>query len=1141
MPSRTNPETRFAPAEYTGASNAAPETERLDVKVVVQPPEVFEDNTGKVLKVASTNNYSVVYRASNTGHEYVIYDESGKKVKGTDKIPALVIDGPKLGSILARTGSGMRIIDSGDYYGYTKPKDLLVSLNLPSSLEQELSAKLKTLFPQNNVLYDSHLRETRQVIISPESEIMSTGDKSRIVFRVDKTLYAYQTVNDQGRVLNPSEWLLTKVPDNSKIDADELKQSPYLREFMETQKGRPLEGLNVAIDNERGILNVIDTEKNIRIFSDASAGYAVDPNDKKTIYYLDPSNRELKSFQADQASLTQTQVETRQLPFQGTVLDLKFDPQGNFFLINVDEGGNRRLLIIEKDTLTTAAAIDGVEGHVDVDNLGNIYFVDKQKQLRLANTNFMTFPKGGLEQARKERRERLIKLRERFANIDLNAAGHGQTQTLSPDQMSEEQIIRTLGQQLRERFEPELAKANTIEDLDRLAINLEALKTDPELSPHPEIFLGLEDQIQKKINGLKADDFSRQIEEFKNLLEATGNARQALELDAKFTTLMQSRRGVLLTDPAQRKVIDIQLRALEAQKQQKIDQYANEIITALGERWQEVEQLIQDTGTAQELTALSTDAAVIEFEGLVAQIKDRKVSQGWRQKYREALKKRKLALENEVKASEEEERSRLAQILEESREIYEEIEQALEKEISDAKELTNWRRGNPLLSKFRAKIISLPDALRESEEKRLELLLRQKQRDTEHREVLNIPKKGGEVNFGHETFPIFEDVQVVWQPKVVPLSEGSAYGNLVFQDSLGRIYAPKMGSVPVDLKDPLTQETIALNRGAAEKYFESLKRKVPEFNDKWVLNTYNRDILSNIAKLSKIQVNEHRGILILEGEAGTGKNVLVDMFAHFTNRETFTFSCNFQSEKEDITYAFKFDPQRGTYQIDSRFIEMLQTPGATIVLDEINTLPPGVAKMLNPLLDYRRTIYLPDGRAIKADETVLIVATMNPQHYLGVKPLSQEVKSRARILYVDYPPEKKAGRETPYEAEILAKYTDDLAGVNQEEFEKLWDFVINNDRANGGDKFATKEREAALQKIHQIIKTANKIREAYQAFRTRKSNDVVEFVFSLRESVDIAAELNHVKDVKQAIKDVVLPKISEPDEKERVRTIIDNV
>jgi len=45
--------------------------------------------------------------------------------------------------------------------------------------------------------------------------------------------------------------------------------------------------------------------------------------------------------------------------------------------------------------------------------------------------------------------------------------------------------------------------------------------------------------------------------------------------------------------------------------------------------------------------------------------------------------------------------------------------------------------------------------------------------------------------------------------------------------------------------------------------------------------------------------------------------------------------------------------------------------------------------------------------AYKADPTVLIVGTMNPQHYLGVKPIAQEVKSRARIKFVEYPPEKR--------------------------------------------------------------------------------------------------------------------------------------
>ncbi|MCB0355281.1 MAG: AAA family ATPase, partial [Bdellovibrionales bacterium] len=284
------------------------------------------------------------------------------------------------------------------------------------------------------------------------------------------------------------------------------------------------------------------------------------------------------------------------------------------------------------------------------------------------------------------------------------------------------------------------------------------------------------------------------------------------------------------------------------------------------------------------------------------------------------------------------------------------------------------------------------------------------------------------------------------------------------------------------------------------------------------------------------------GILILEGDAGTGKNVLVDIFSHFTNRETMTFSCNFQTEKEDLTYAFHFDPKKGTYAVDSRLIEMLQTPGSVIVLDEINTLPPGVTKMLNPLLDYRRTLYLPDGREVKAHDSVVIVGTMNPQHYLGVKALSQEVISRSRVMNVDYPAEKRAdGTWAPYEAEMLAKAFPRLQNFTHEEFERAWDFAINQKLDNEGDKLLDEATQADLKRLHRIVRSANRVREAYRAFHGGTSTDPLEFVFSIREGTQIASELRYQEDALRAIQDVVLPKIADPQEKKRVKTILENI
>ena len=86
--------------------------------------------------------------------------------------------------------------------------------------------------------------------------------------------------------------------------------------------------------------------------------------------------------------------------------------------------------------------------------------------------------------------------------------------------------------------------------------------------------------------------------------------------------------------------------------------------------------------------------------------------------------------------------------------------------------------------------------------------------------------------------------------------------------------------------------------------FETRERRVPSFNPRWALNEFNQPLLGKMARLADSQLRRGEGILILEGEAGTGKNVLWDIFCHYTNREMLTFSCNDQSEKEDFTYRF---------------------------------------------------------------------------------------------------------------------------------------------------------------------------------------------------------------------------------------------
>jgi MoxR-like ATPase len=91
-----------------------------------------------------------------------------------------------------------------------------------------------------------------------------------------------------------------------------------------------------------------------------------------------------------------------------------------------------------------------------------------------------------------------------------------------------------------------------------------------------------------------------------------------------------------------------------------------------------------------------------------------------------------------------------------------------------------------------------------------------------------------------------------------------------------------------------------------------------------------------------------------------------------TNREVFEMQGNKTAQKEDILYSYELGPD-GTYRLPSYLIRGIQTPGALVLLDEINTYPPEVLKLLNPLLDGRRYINDPQFGRISVHPSVLLV------------------------------------------------------------------------------------------------------------------------------------------------------------------------
>lgn len=189
-----------------------------------------------------------------------------------------------------------------------------------------------------------------------------------------------------------------------------------------------------------------------------------------------------------------------------------------------------------------------------------------------------------------------------------------------------------------------------------------------------------------------------------------------------------------------------------------------------------------------------------------------------------------------------------------------------------------------------------------------------------------------------------------------------------------------------------------LNKMKIKSYWD-----VPELWNHIKITPYILENLKKLISLAGNQIVRQDWIWILEWEAWVGKNVLIDIFAHHTNRPVFTFACNKRASKEDLTYQWLIN-ENGTYKLHSKVYEAIKTPWAILVFDEINTLPPEVIKLLNGLFDYRRTLTMSyDNEHQKSLDDVLIFGTQNSEHYDWTQKLPQDVSSRANKLYIDYP------------------------------------------------------------------------------------------------------------------------------------------
>lgn len=329
---------------------------------------------------------------------------------------------------------------------------------------------------------------------------------------------------------------------------------------------------------------------------------------------------------------------------------------------------------------------------------------------------------------------------------------------------------------------------------------------------------------------------------------------------------------------------------------------------------------------------------------------------------------------------------------------------------------------------------------------------------------------------------------------------------------------------------PRMKETMNAISGEGKLWNLNTRNNLPHLDNRTVITESIEHRLKKRGRILSQQQQYKQWLMIVESEAGTGKNFKCDILGHLTNREIFDVSCNEYMEKEDLLFSPEIDND-GTHRKPSNFIKWLQTPGSIIVLDEINTLKPWVSKLLNPLLDGRRYINDPQMGRIYAHPSVLIVGLMNPRYYRGTKELPQEIISRARMTNDKYAPDQE-------EAFQISKYLEwPIAKLSRDQFKEMWnEYIVLGHQPND------KKVYNVFVDLKKVVTVAEKIRKIYSATKRWDANigEELDYVFTIRDGNYTIQDYNYSKDIKESLKDIILMKISDPEQKDFANKLIED-
>ncbi|UCE15821.1 MAG: MoxR family ATPase, partial [Candidatus Bathyarchaeota archaeon] len=154
--------------------------------------------------------------------------------------------------------------------------------------------------------------------------------------------------------------------------------------------------------------------------------------------------------------------------------------------------------------------------------------------------------------------------------------------------------------------------------------------------------------------------------------------------------------------------------------------------------------------------------------------------------------------------------------------------------------------------------------------------------------------------------------------------------------------------------------------------------------------------------LAAVSSNRH---ILFEGTVGVGKTIIAMALAKHFNRKFHRVDGDERYTEHKLTGWF--DPAlviaKG-YSVKTFILGPLtqaMKEGSFLFINELNRMPEGTQNVLLPAMDEKQII-IPKIGTIKAKPRFLIIATQNPEEYVGTSRLSEALEDRFVWIRLDY-------------------------------------------------------------------------------------------------------------------------------------------